>query len=119
MHLFKNTDEYIAQQPAEIRETLQELRETIKNAAPDAEEVISYGMPAYKQNGPLVYFAAYKNHIGFYPTSSGIEDFKNEITAYKSSKGAIQFPIDKPLPLDLVSRIVKSRIERNLQKTKK
>ncbi len=111
-----NIDEYIAAFPKDVQKTLQQLRITIQKAAPKAEEVISYQMPAFKQKGVLVYFAAYKNHIGFYPTSSGIRVFKDEISGYKNSKGAVQFPIDKPLPIQLISKMVKFRVKENLEK---
>lgn len=110
-----NVDEYIAMFPNDIQEILKKLRKTIKKAAPDAEEVISYRMPAYKYHGILVYFAAYKNHIGFYPTSSGIETFKKELSAFKGSKGTVQFPIDETLPLKLISKIVEFRVHKNLE----
>jgi uncharacterized protein YdhG (YjbR/CyaY superfamily) len=116
---FSNTDEYIACFPIHIQNILKQIRKTIQLAAPNAEEIISYRMPAYRQNGVLVYFAAYKNHIGFYPTASGIVAFQHEISDYKSSKGAVQFPIDKPMPLDLIERIVKFRIEANELKSNK
>ena len=106
---FKNTDEYISVFPEATQEILQQLRTTIKKAAPQAEEVISYNMPAYRLNSILVYFAGYANHIGFYPTPSALEAFKKEIAVYKSSKGAVQFPLDKPLPLALITRIVEFR----------
>ena len=116
---FSNVDEYIACWPSKTQSILKQIRKTITKAAPKAEEVISYQMPAFKQNGVLVYFAAYKNHIGFYPTASGIAAFQDKITSYKSSKGAIQFPIDKPMPLELIEEIVKHRIEANEIKSKK
>jgi uncharacterized protein YdhG (YjbR/CyaY superfamily) len=106
----ENVDSYIRSFPENIRVILQQIRETIKNAAPGAEECISYQMPAYKQNGPLVYFGAAKNHIGFYPTATGVEAFKNEFSAFKWSKGAVQFPIDKEIPFDLIERIVRFRV---------
>jgi uncharacterized protein YdhG (YjbR/CyaY superfamily) len=112
----KNVDEYIALQPTEVREKLEKLRQAIKKAAPKAEEVISYQMPAYKFHGMLVYFAAYKNHIGFYPTGSGIIAFKNELSVYEGSKGTVRFPLDKSLPLGLISKIVKFRVKENLEK---
>ena len=112
-------DRYIARFPDDIQKILEQVRQTIKKTAPDAEEVISYGMPAYKLKGILVYFAAYKNHIGFYPTASPIEVFKDELANYKTSKGAIQFSIDKPLPIGLIKKIVKFKIVENLQKVKK
>ena len=111
-------DKYIAAFPKDTQLLLEKLRETIREAAPDAEEVISYQMPAYKLNGILVYFAGYKNHIGFYPTSSGIEAFKKELSVYKGAKGSVQFPLNKPLPLGLVTKIVKFRLSENLQKPK-
>jgi uncharacterized protein YdhG (YjbR/CyaY superfamily) len=109
----RNTDEYIAGFPENIQEMLNELRSAIRKAAPEAEETISYRMPAYRLNGVLVYFAAQKNHIGFYPTSSGVNAFREVLSAYKISKGAIQFPLDKPMPLKLVSTIVKFRVKEN------
>lgn len=109
----RNIDEYIAGCPEHVQEKLHELRATIIKAAPSAEEKISYRMPAFTLNGILVYFAAQTSHIGFYPTSSGVTAFKQEITGYKSSKGAIQFPLDKPLPLELITRIVKFRVKEN------
>lgn len=115
-HKAKDTDEYIARFPAEVRVILDELRATIKKAAPEARESISYQMPAYALNGPLVYFAAYKNHIGFYPTGSGIENFKNELSAYSGSKGTVRFPLDQPLPFDLITKMVKFRVKENMEK---
>lgn len=113
---FTNTDEYIAMFPTEVQEVLEKLRQTIKNAAPQAEETISYQMPAFKLHGSLVYFAAYKKHIGFYPTTSGISAFKEHLTNYEVSKGTIKFPINEPLPFDLITTIVKFRVEENLRK---
>jgi uncharacterized protein YdhG (YjbR/CyaY superfamily) len=110
----KNIDEYIANYPVHIQEKLEEIRTVIKKAVPDAEEKISYQMPAFARNGILVYFAAYSNHIGFYPTSSGVEMFKEELTGFKCSKGTIQFPIDKPLPSGLITKIVLFRSKENL-----
>lgn len=115
----ENVDQYIANFPIETQRLLQQIRETIHKAVPEAKEVISYGMPAFKQNTVLVYFASYAKHIGFYPTGSGIEAFKEEFTQYKWSKGAVQFPLDKPLPLDLITRIAKFKAERDLEKVKK
>ena len=112
----QSTDEYIAAFPAEIQALLEQMRSALRQAAPDAEEVISYGMPAIKQKGILVYYAAFSKHIGFYPTSSGIEAFQEELTEYVGGKGSIQFPLDKPLPLDLVKRIVVFRLKENLEK---
>ena len=113
---FKNVDEYIATFPKEVQSILQEMRKVIKDAAPEAEEVISYQMPAFKLNGVLVWFAAFKKHIGFFPKVSAIEVFSKELTGYKISKGTIRFPLDKPIPFDLVKRIVKYRIKENLGK---
>ena len=115
---YKSVKDYMADQPAEVRAILEELRQAIIKAAPDAEEVISYNMPAYKYHGMLVYFAGHKKHIGFYPTGSGIEAFKKELAGYKGSKGAVQFPFDKPLPLKLITQIVKFRVKINLDKAK-
>lgn len=103
-------DEYIAQFSPEIQKKLQALRKVIKEAAPDAGEKISYGMPTFTLKGNLAHFAAYKTHIGFYPTPSGIEAFKDKLAEYKYSKGAVQFPISKPLPFDLVREIVTFRV---------
>ena len=107
-------DAYIAAFPAEVQVRLQQLRETIRKAAPDATETISYGMPAFKQRRVLVYFAAFQRHIGFYPTRSGIAAFQDEISAYRNSKGAVQFPHDKPLPLALVRKMVQFRVKDDL-----
>ena len=115
---FKTVDEYINSVPASTRDILEKLRETILKSAPQAEEVISYNMPAIKLNGILVWYAAYKKHIGFYPTASPIKIFKEELTNYKTSKGAIQFPIDKPLPMALIKKIVKHRVLSNSEKAK-
>lgn len=113
---FKTVDEYISTFPASTKKLLERVRKTIKQAAPAAEEVISYNMPAFKQNGMLVYYAGYNAHIGFYPTASGIAAFQKEIAKYKNSKGAIQFPLDEPMPLELITKIVKFRMKENLQK---
>lgn len=111
---FRTIDEYIATFPPEIQAILEALRATIRAAAPDAEEKISYQMPTFAQQGNLVHFAAFKNHIGFYPTSSGVEAFKDELSAYEGSKGAVRFPLGQPLPMDLISRIVRHRVAANL-----
>lgn len=113
---FKNIDEYITIQTPEVQILLEQMRQTIKEATPEAEEVISYNMPAYKYHGMLVYFAAYKNHIGFYATPTGHSEFKDELSAYKQGKGSVQFPLSKPLPLDLITRIVAFRVKENLKK---
>jgi len=109
-------EQYIAGFPESTREKLEVLRETIKKNAPGATEIISYQMPSFKLNGILVYYAGYKNHIGFYPTGSGIVAFQPLLAGYKWSKGTIQFPLDKPLPLELISEIVKYRVSENLSK---
>jgi len=114
----KNIDEYIAACLPEVQAKLQELRATIRQAAPDAEEAISYQMPTFKLNGNLVHFAAFKNHIGFYPVPTSIEAFKKELSVYKTSKGAVQFPLDQPLPLKLITRIVKLRVKENAARAK-
>jgi uncharacterized protein YdhG (YjbR/CyaY superfamily) len=113
---FSSIDEYIARFPESTQVLLQTLRETIKVAAPDAKEKISYQMPTFDLKGNLVHFAAFDKHIGFYPAPRGIEEFKEELSAYKGAKGSVQFPIDEPLPLDLISRIVKFRVAENLKK---
>ena len=110
---YTTIDEYIAQASPEVRETLRTLRKVIREAAPDAEEKISYQMPAFVLHGNLVYFAAHKNHIGLYPAPSGVEAFKGELNGYLAGKGSIQFPLDKPMPYDLIARIVKARVEEN------
>lgn len=104
--VFNNIEDYIQNFPENIQKVLQELRQTIHKAAPDATEIISYGIPTFYLKGNLVHFAAYKNHIGFYPTASGVEAFKENLLAYKTSKGTIQFPLEKPLPFTLISKIV-------------
>ena len=114
----KAIDEYIAAFPKEIQQKLTQLRKAIRESAPDAEEKISYQMPTFAQNGNLVHFAAFKNHIGFYPAPSGIENFQEQLARYKSSKGAIQFPLDEEIPLELVGEIVKFRLAENLAKAK-
>jgi len=111
-----NIDEYIARFPKGVQGILEQLRTTIRKAAPDAEEAISYQMPTFRLKGNLVHFAAYKNHIGFYPTPSGIEKFKKELSVYEGAKGSVKFPIDKPLPFDLISEIVKFRAQENLER---
>ncbi|EMJ97814.1 iron chaperone [Leptospira alstonii] len=116
---FKNIDNYINRFPEDTRKILEELRSVIRDAAPKAEEKISYQMPAFAFYGNLVYFAAYKKHIGFYPTSSGIRAFQSELTKYKTSKGAVQFPIDQPLPFKLIAKIVKYRVKENKEKKNK
>ncbi len=113
----KNIDEYIADFPTETQAILEEIRATIKKSAPNADESISYGMPAYKLNGkPLVYFAAFKNHIGFYATPTGHAEFAEELSIYKQGKGSVQFPIDKPMPFGLIGDIVQFRVMQNLER---
>lgn len=116
---YKTIDEYIALFPTEIQEKLEKIRKTIREAAPTAEEAISYLMPTYKLNGNLVHFAAFTKHIGFFPTPSAIEAFSDELSSYKSSKGTVQFPLDKPIPLELVRRMVEFRVKENLEKGRK
>jgi uncharacterized protein YdhG (YjbR/CyaY superfamily) len=116
---FKTVDEYFSTLSPDTKNILEQVRNTIKQAAPQATEVISYNMPAFKMHGILVYYAAHTEHIGFYPTSSPIEVFKDELSAYKCSKGAIQFPIDKPIPVDLIGRIVRFRLQQDQAKAKK
>jgi uncharacterized protein YdhG (YjbR/CyaY superfamily) len=111
-------DEYISGYPKETQDLLEKLRGTIRKAAPEAQETISYAMPTFTLNGNLVHFAAFKNHIGFYPTASGIEAFRKELSVYKGAKGSVQFPVNKPLPLELVSKIVKFRVNENMNKAK-
>jgi len=114
-----NIDEYIKGWPKDIQAKLQAMRETIQKAAPEAEEAISYAMPTFKLNGNLVHFAAYQNHVGFYPVPSGMKEFEKELSVYKSGKGSAQFPHDQPLPLALVTKIVKFRVKENLGNPKK
>jgi uncharacterized protein YdhG (YjbR/CyaY superfamily) len=109
-------DVYIQTFPLEVQKQLNEMRQVIRENAPEAEELISYSMPAYKQNGMLVWFAAHSNHVGFYPRGSGIEEFREALKGYKVSKGTIQFPLDKPLPVELIAKIVQFRIVENMQK---
>lgn len=112
----KTVEDYLAGFPPETRELLRKVRVTIQKAAPEAEEVISYGMPAYKLNGVLVYFAGYQNHIGFYPTASGIQAFQSELGPYKWAKGSVQFPLDRPVPFNLIDKMVQFRVRENLLK---
>ena len=112
-------DEYIAGFPENVQKILEQVRITIKNAAPQAEETISYAMPTFKLNGNLVHFAAFANHVGFYATPTGNTAFTEDLYAYKTGKGSIQFPIDKPMPLELISKIVTFRVVENLEKASK
>jgi uncharacterized protein YdhG (YjbR/CyaY superfamily) len=109
-------DEYIAGFPPDVQAILQKIRDTIRKAAPDAQEAIKYRMPTFVLNGNLVHFAAFKQHIGFYPVPSGIEKFKAELARYEQGKGSVQFPLDKPIPYGLIGRIVKFRVQENRQK---
>ncbi len=115
---FETIDEYIETFPQDTQEVLRRIRQTIREEVPDAAEAISYQMPAFKLNGSLVWFAALKNHIGFYPTPSGIEAFAREMAPYRSTKGAVQFPLNKPIPYDLIRRVVRFRAKENLAKKK-
>lgn len=113
MNKLKAVDKYIAKFPKDKQIILEKIRIVIREVVPDAEECISYQIPTFKQNGILVSFAAFEKHIGFYPTPSGIERFKPEFSEYKSSKGSVQFPLEKPIPYDLIKDVVKFRIEEN------
>jgi uncharacterized protein YdhG (YjbR/CyaY superfamily) len=112
----KDIGEYIARFPDDVQEILRKIRLTIRKAAPQAEETISYQIPTFTLNGNLVHFAAFKNHIGFYPGASGIEKFKDELSVYHGAKGSVQFPMDKAIPFGLISKIVKFRLKENLKK---
>jgi uncharacterized protein YdhG (YjbR/CyaY superfamily) len=114
----QSIDEYIAGFPPDLQEILEKIRLTIRQAAPKAEEAIKYQIPTFTLNGNLVHFAAFKKHIGFYPTPTGTEKFKKELAAYESAKGSIKFPLDRPIPFGLISKIVKFRVKENLAKTK-
>jgi uncharacterized protein YdhG (YjbR/CyaY superfamily) len=110
----RSIDEYIAGLPHDVQEILEKVRLTIRKAAPDAEETIKYQIPTFTLKGNLVHFAAFKKHIGFYPAPTGIEKFQKELSVYKGAKGSIRFPLDKPIPYDLISKIVKFRVKENL-----
>jgi uncharacterized protein YdhG (YjbR/CyaY superfamily) len=112
----KDIDEYIVAFPSDVQEILEKIRLTIREAAPDAEETINYQIPTFTLKGNLVHFAGFKKHIGFYPAPSGIEKFKQELSGYESAKGSVQFPLDKPIPYDLISQIVKFRVKENLER---
>jgi len=112
----ESIDNYISNFPPEIQEKLKAIREVIKESAPEAVEKISYQMPTFVLHGNLVHFAAFKNHIGFYPTPSGIDAFREELSEYKGAKGSIQFPLDQPIPYELISKIVKVRVAENIKK---
>jgi len=112
----RNIGEYIAGFPQDVQAILEKIRTTIGKAAPNAEETISYQIPTFTLKGNLVHFAAFKKHIGFYPTSTGIEKFKDELSVYEGAKGSVRFPFDKPIPYGLISRIVKFRVKENLER---
>lgn len=114
----KDIDEFIAGYPEDVQMVLKKVRATIKKAAPNAEETINYGIPTFTLNGNLVHFSGFKNHIGFYPTPSGIKKFKKELSAYEGAKGSVKFPLDMPIPYDLITTIVKFRVQENLDKAK-
>jgi uncharacterized protein YdhG (YjbR/CyaY superfamily) len=113
---FTSIDEYISTFPKDIQEVLKKLRATIKKAAPNAKETISYQIPTFTLNGNLVHFAVFKNHIGFYPTPTGMENFKAELSVYEGAKGSVKFPLDKPIPYELISKIVAFRVKENLER---
>ncbi|WHY17211.1 DUF1801 domain-containing protein [Paenibacillus sp. G2S3] len=113
---YESIDDYISKFPPEIQEILSTIRKVIKEAAPDAKEKISYQMPTFALHGNLVHFAAFKNHIGFYPTPNGIDAFKEELSVYKGAKGSIQFPLHQQMPYELISKIVKYRVAENIKK---
>ena len=113
---FKTMDEYINTFPESVQRILSELRQTIKEAAPEAEETINYQIPTFTLHGNLVHFAAFEKHIGFYPTPGGMEAFQKELSSYKQAKGSVQFPIDQPLPLPLIRKIVEFRVKENLER---
>jgi len=119
MNEYADINSFIAEFPEEIQAILEQIRATIQQAAPEAKEAIKYGMPTFVLNGNLVHFSAYKNHIGFYPAPTGIDAFIDELAVYRTGKGTIQFPIDKPIPFDLITKVVKFRVEENLKKRKK
>jgi uncharacterized protein YdhG (YjbR/CyaY superfamily) len=115
---FKTMDEYIQTFPEEVQVILEKMRRTIRKAAPEAEEAISYQIPTFKLNGNLVHFAAFKNHVSFFPTARGVEAFKKELSRFKGSTGTVQFPLDRPIPYDLVRKITVFRRKENLEKRK-
>lgn len=116
MNTYANIDEYIQEFPSDVQVLLEKIRKSITKAAPEATEAISYGIPTFKLNGNLVHFGGFAHHIGFFPGAEAVEVFAKELTAYKTSKGTIQFPLDVPLPLKLVTKIVKFRVEQNKKK---
>jgi uncharacterized protein YdhG (YjbR/CyaY superfamily) len=112
----KTIDEYIAGFPKDVQEILEKIRAIIRKTAPDAKETINYGIPTFQLNGNLVHFAAFKKHIGFYPTPEGIEQFKDELAGYEGAKGSVQFPLDKPMPYDLIRRITAFRVAQSMER---
>ena len=119
MAAYRTIDEYINMFPEDVRTILKELRQTIREVAPEAQETINYQIPTFTLNGNLVHFAAFPNHIGFYPTPSGMEAFKKELSGYKGAKGSVQFPVNEPLPLPLIRRIVEYRVKENMERKPK
>ena len=115
----KDIDEYIAHQPKEVQVILQKIRETIRKAAPGAKESISYQIPTFKMGRNLVHFAAFREHISFFPSSSGVEKFKQELAGYTTSKGTIQFPLGKPIPYGLITKITKFRVKEEMERGRK
>ena len=113
---YNTINAYIANFPQEVQHQLESIRKVIKETAPDATETINYGIPTFKLKGNLVHFAAYKNHIGFYPAPTGMEAFQKELAGYKTGKGSVQFPLDEPMPLDLITKIVHFRVEQMQEK---
>lgn len=111
-------DEYIAGFPPAVQKILQKIRRTVRKAAPDAEETIKYQMPTFTLKGNLVHFAAFQKHIGFYPAPTGIEEFKQELSVYEGGRGSVRFPLDQPIPFDLIRRIVRFRVKENLERAK-
>jgi len=116
---FQTIDEYIKSFPRDVQKKLESIRQTIKKFAPEAEEMISYQIPTFKLNGPLIYFAGFKNHVSVNPAPRSVPEFKKELSAYKGGKGTVQFPLDKPIPLSLIKKIVKYRLKENSAKTTK
>jgi uncharacterized protein YdhG (YjbR/CyaY superfamily) len=111
-------DQYISGFPREMQKILQKVRQTIRETAPEAEETIGYGIPTYKLNGNLVHFGGFKHHVGFYPTPSALTDFQDELSRYEGAKGSVKFPLDQPMPLELIAKITKQRVQENLAKKK-
>ena len=115
---YQDIDEYIADYPKDVQKILNKIRATIKKAAPQAQEAISYQIPAFKQNGNLIHFAAYDSHIGVYPAPRGVDKFKKDVARYGSGKATLKFPLDEPVPYDLITRIVEFRVKQNSEKPK-